>query len=41
MCIRDSSCISRWQMVVVYALMLVASLIKPQGLFGKKTVKKV
>ena len=35
------SCISRWQMVVVYALMLVAILIKPQGLFGKKTVKKV
>ena len=33
--------ISRWQMVVVYALMLVAILIKPQGLFGKKTVKKV
>lgn len=33
--------ISRWQMVIVYILMLIAILIKPQGLFGKKTVKKV
>lgn len=33
--------ISRWQMVVVYVLMLIAILIKPEGLFGKKTVKKV
>ena len=33
--------ISRWQMVVVYVLMLLAILLKPEGLFGKKTVKKV
>lgn len=33
--------ISRWQMVIVYVLMLIAILIKPEGLFGKKTVKKV
>ena len=33
--------ISRWQMVVVYVLMLFAILLKPEGLFGKKTIKKV
>ena len=33
--------ISRWQMVIVYVLLLIAILIKPEGLFGKKTVKKV
>lgn len=33
--------IGRWQMVIVYALMLIVILIKPQGLFGKKVVKKV
>lgn len=33
--------ISRWQMVIVYVLLLVIILIRPQGLFGKKVVKKV
>lgn len=33
--------ISRWQMVIVYVLLLIAILIKPEGLFGKKTIKKV
>lgn len=33
--------ISRWTMVIVYVLLLIAILIKPQGLFGKKIVKKV
>lgn len=33
--------ISRWQMVIVYVMLLVAILIKPEGLFGKKTLKKV
>ena len=33
--------ISRWQMVIVYVLLLAIILIKPQGLFGKKVVKKV
>lgn len=33
--------ISRWQMVIVYVFLLIAILIKPEGLFGKKTVKKV
>ena len=33
--------IGRWQMVIVYGLMLVMILIKPQGLFGKKAVVKV
>ncbi|MEG1633606.1 MAG: branched-chain amino acid ABC transporter permease [Oscillospiraceae bacterium] len=38
---KGFSNIGRWQMVIVYALLLVAILIKPQGLFGKKAVKKV
>lgn len=33
--------ITRWNMVIVYALMLVVILIKPQGLLGKPIVKKV
>ncbi|MBQ7144667.1 MAG: branched-chain amino acid ABC transporter permease [Oscillospiraceae bacterium] len=33
--------ISRWQMVIVYVLMLIVILIKPAGLFGKRTLKKV
>ena len=33
--------ISRWQMVIVYVLLLAIILLKPQGLFGKKVVKKV
>lgn len=33
--------ISRWQMMIVYVLLLIVVLIKPEGLFGKKTVKKV
>ena len=33
--------ITRWNMVIVYALMLIVILIKPQGLMGKKIVKKV
>ncbi|MDR3318633.1 MAG: branched-chain amino acid ABC transporter permease [Clostridiales bacterium] len=32
---------ARWSMIIVYALMLVAILIKPQGLFGKRIAKKV
>lgn len=33
--------IGRWQMVIVYGLLLVVILLKPQGLFGKKAVVKV
>lgn len=33
--------ITRWNMVIVYVLMLIVILIKPQGLMGKATVKKV
>ncbi len=33
--------IARWNMVIVYALMLIVILIKPQGLMGKPIVKKV
>lgn len=38
---KGFSNIGRWQMVIVYALLLVVILIKPQGLFGKKVIKKV
>ena len=33
--------LSRWSMVIVYVLLLIVILIKPQGLFGKKVIKKV
>lgn len=33
--------ITRWNMVIVYALMLLVILIRPQGLMGKPIVKKV
>lgn len=33
--------LSQWAMVIVYALALIAIFFKPQGLFGKKSVKKV
>lgn len=33
--------IGRWQMVIVYCILLIIILIKPQGLFGKKAVVKV
>lgn len=33
--------ITRWNMVIVYLLMLIVILIKPQGLLGKPIVKKV
>lgn len=33
--------ITRWNMVIVYVLMLIVILIKPQGLMGKPIVKKV
>lgn len=33
--------ISRWNMVIVYVLMLIVILIRPQGLMGKPVVKKV
>ncbi len=33
--------LSGWAMVIVYALSLIAIFFKPQGLFGKRTVKKV
>lgn len=33
--------ITRWNMVIVYILMLIVILIKPQGLLGKPIVKKV
>jgi branched-subunit amino acid ABC-type transport system permease component len=33
--------ITRWSNVIVYVLMLIVILIKPQGLVGKKIVKKV
>jgi branched-chain amino acid transport system permease protein len=32
---------SDWGSVIVYGLLLVVVLIKPQGLFGKKILKKV
>ena len=38
---KGFSNIGRWQMVIVYGLMLVVILIKPQGLFGKKAEVKV
>ena len=38
---RGMSGITRWNMVIVYALMLIVILIKPQGLLGKPIVKKV
>ena len=38
---KGMSGITRWNMVIVYALMLVVILIKPQGLLGKPIVKKV
>jgi len=33
--------ISRWNMVIVYVLMMILILIKPQGLLGKPVAKKV
>lgn len=33
--------ISRWNMVIVYVLMLIVILIRPQGLVGKPVIKKV
>lgn len=33
--------ITRWSNVIVYVLMMIVILIKPQGLMGKKIVKKV
>lgn len=33
--------ISRWSMVIVYVLMLIVILIRPQGLLGKPVAKKV
>ena len=33
--------ISRWNMVIVYVLMLIVILIRPQGLLGKPVAKKV
>ena len=33
--------ISRWNMGIIYILMMIAILIKPNGLFGKKIVKKI
>ena len=38
---RAFGSISRWQMVIVYMILMIVILIKPQGLFGKKLVKKV
>lgn len=38
---QGMSGITRWNMVIVYALMLIVILIKPQGLLGKPIVKKV
>ena len=38
---KGFSGISRWQMVIVYVMMLVVILIKPEGIFGKRTIKKV
>lgn len=35
------SYISRWNMVIVYVLMLIVILIRPQGLVGKPAAKKV
>lgn len=38
---KGMSGITRWNMVIVYVLMLIVILIKPQGLMGKRIVKKV
>lgn len=38
---RYASFFLSWKEVIVYALMLIVILIRPQGLFGKKVVKKV
>ena len=38
---KGMSGITRWNMVIVYVLMLIVILIKPQGLMGKPIVKKV
>lgn len=38
---KGMSGITRWSMVIVYVLMLIVILIKPQGLMGKPIVKKV
>ena len=39
--IPGMSGITRWNNVIVYVLMMIVILIKPQGLMGKKIVKKV
>lgn len=39
--IDGASNISRWNMVIVYVIMLIIILIKPQGLVGKPVAKKV
>lgn len=36
-----ASSISRWKMVIVYVILLIVILIKPQGLLGKPVAKKV
>ena len=38
---RYASFFLTWKEVIVYAIMLIVILIRPQGLFGKKIVKKV
>ncbi len=39
--IEGASNISRWNMVIVYVLLMIVILIKPQGLLGKPIAKKV
>lgn len=39
--IKGLNGISRWNMVIVYALLLIVILIKPQGILGKPIEKKV
>ena len=39
--IEGAAGLSRWNMVIVYALMMIVILIKPQGLLGKPVAKKV
>ncbi len=39
--IKGAANISRWNMVIVYVLLMIVILIKPQGLVGKPIAKKV
>ena len=38
---RDSTCSTKWSLPLLYALILLFIVLRPNGLFGKKIVKKV